>query len=125
MSVATLRRPASLRLSCATLVAYSLAHLFNNTVLARPGPSHLLAQLQIASGGWIEPLLVRSQVVLLAFLAVVIGFGRRRFAEIGWRARQVVPGLLIYAGAWAMLQVGLIGAVLRQEVALEWHPLWS
>jgi membrane protease YdiL (CAAX protease family) len=119
------RRPPSLRLIGAALATYSLAHLFNNTVLELPAARHALSQLQIASGGWIEPLLVRSWVVLALFLGVVLGFGRRRFADLGWRARHVVPGLLIYLGAWSTLQLGLVAAVLRQQVALEFHPMWT
>src|SRR5262245_24764340 len=112
MSEAAPRRSASLRLLGAAFVAYSLAHLFNNTVMEWQGPRLALQRLQIASGGWIEPLLVRSQLVLAAFLAVVILFGQRSFAALGWRARLLVPGLLVYAGAWAVLQLGLLAAML-------------
>jgi membrane protease YdiL (CAAX protease family) len=118
-------RPVRLRLLLAAFLAYSLAHLFNNTVLELDGPRRALLRLQIASGGWIEPLLVRSQVVLAAFLAVVVGAGRRRLSEVGWRARDLLPGLLVYAGAWAVLQLGLLAAVLRQGVELAWHPMWT
>lgn len=113
------------RLLIAAFVAYSLAHLFNNTVLERNGPRVVLQRLQIASGGWIEPLLVRSQVVLLAFLVVVAFYGGRRFSTLGWRARAFVPGLLITLGAWCVLQLGLLAAVLRQGIELEWHPMWT
>lgn len=118
-------RPASLRLLLFAFLAYSGAHLFNNTVLELPVPRHALLQLQILSNGWIEPVLVRSQVVLLAFLAVVVLAGGRRLSDLGWRARNLVPGLLVYAGAWALLQLGLLCAVLRQGSALEWHPMWT
>jgi len=125
MNEAAPRRNTSLRLLVAAFVAYSLAHLFNNTVLALHGPRVALQRLQIASGGWIEPLLVRSQVVLLAFLAVVVIFGRRPLAALGWRARQILPGILLYAGAWAVLQLGLVLAMARQGNALEFHPMWT
>src|SRR5688572_17789082 len=125
MNEAAPRRNTSLRLLVAAFVAYSLAHLFNNTVLALHGPRVALQRLQIASGGWIEPLLVRSQVVLLAFLAVVVIFGRRPLAALGWRARQILPGILLYAGAWAVLQLGLVLAMARQGDALEFHPMWT
>ena len=125
MTEAAPRRSASLALLVAAFVAYSLAHLFNNTVLELEGPRRALAHLQIASGGWIEPLLVRSQVVLAAFLAVVVLFGRRPLAALGWRARQLAPGLLVYLGAWGLLQLGLVAAVVRQGHALELHPMWT
>jgi len=118
-------RPASLRLLAAALGAYSLAHLFNNTVLELAGPKHALEALQQWSGGWIEPVLVRSQVVLLAFLAVVVGFGKRRFADVGWRAGSLLPGLATYAGAWLALQLVLVAAVLAKGEPLALHPKWS
>ncbi|MSR63613.1 MAG: CPBP family intramembrane metalloprotease [Planctomycetes bacterium] len=118
-------RPASLRLLAAALGAYSLAHLFNNSVLELAGPKQALEALQHWSGGWIEPVLVRSQVVLLAFLVVVVGFGKRRFAGLGWRAGNVLPGLVTYVGAWLALQLVLAGAVLAQGQALELHPKWT
>lgn len=125
MTEAAPRRSPSLRLLVAAFVAYSLAHLFNNTVLALHGPRLALQRLQIASGGWIEPLLVRSLVVLLAFLAVVLVLGRRSLGSLGWRARQLVPGLLVYLGAWVVLQLGLLLAMARQGNALELHPMWT
>jgi membrane protease YdiL (CAAX protease family) len=125
MSEVAPRRTASLRLLAAAFVAYSLAHLFNNTVLELEGPRHALARLQIASGGWIEPLLVRSQVVLGAFLLVVLAFGQKPLACVGWRARQIVPGLVVYLVAWALLQLGLLAAVLRQHGNVELHPMWT
>jgi CAAX protease family protein len=115
---------ASPGLLAAALAAYSLAHLFNNTVLALPRPKAALLQLQSASGGWIEPVLVRSQVVLAVFLAVVVLFGRRRMADLGWRPRHVLPGLVTYFVAWCGLQLGLVLLVLRQGGELAWHPMW-
>jgi membrane protease YdiL (CAAX protease family) len=119
------RRTASLGLLTLAFVAYSLAHLFNNTVLELEGPRRALQQLQIASGGWIEPLLVRSHVVLGAFLVVVVVFGRKSLACVGWRLRQLAPGLVVYLVAWALLQLGLLAAVLRQHGAVELHPMWT
>jgi membrane protease YdiL (CAAX protease family) len=118
-------RPASLRLLAGAFVAYSLAHLFNNTVLALDGPRLALQRIQLASGGWIEPVLVRSQVVLAAFLAVVVLAGRRSLAELGWRGRDLGTGLLVYLGAWTALQLGLVLCVVRQGAALEWHAMWT
>ncbi|HEX6883899.1 MAG TPA: CPBP family intramembrane glutamic endopeptidase [Planctomycetota bacterium] len=119
------RRTVSLRLLVVAFLAYSLAHLFNNTVLELRAPRLALQRLQIASGGWIEPLLVRSHVVLAAFVLVVVVLGRQRLAALGWRARNLVPGLLVYAGAWVVLQLGLMLAVLRRDGALELHPMWT
>lgn len=116
---------ASVGLLAAALGAYSLAHLFNNTVLALPGPKGALLELQRASGGWIEPVLLRSQVVLLAFLLVVVGFGKRRMAEVGWRARDLLPGLAVYMAAWCALQLGLVLAVALGGAELGWHAMWS
>lgn len=118
-------RRASLRLLVEAFVAYSLAHLFNNTVLAMNGPRVALERLQAWSGGWIEPLLVRSQVVLVAFLLVVVVSGRRRPADFGWRAWKVWPGLLVYLGAWVALQLVLVGATLVREQPLVLHAMWT
>ena len=114
--------PALLVLAFAS---YSAAHLFNNTVLQQAGPRAALDALQAASGGWIEPVLVRSQVVLAAFLAVVVGVGRRRLADVGWSARKLLPGLGIALGAWAMLQAVLLVTVLLRGAPLELHASWS
>jgi len=118
-------RSPSVRLLLAAFVAYSLAHLFNNTVLEMRGPRLALSRLQIWSNGWIEPLLVRSQVVLAAFLLVVVFYGGLRVRGFGWRARDLVPGILIWFGAWSVLQLGLLAAVVRQGIPLEFHPMWT
>ncbi len=120
-----MRRPTSWWFLLAAFAAYSLAHLFNNTVLELDTPRRALLELQRASGGWIEPVLVRSQFVLLAFLLVVVVLGRKKMSAVGWRARDVLPGVLVYAGAWLVLQLGLVAAALRQGVELAWHPLWT
>jgi membrane protease YdiL (CAAX protease family) len=105
--------------------AYSLAHLANQTLLARPDAVRALADVRAASGGWIEPLLVRSQVILAAFLFVVIVLGARGPRDVGWRARHVLPGILVTLGAWAILQLGLALAVLAHGGVLAPHPLWA
>jgi membrane protease YdiL (CAAX protease family) len=119
------RRPAPLGLLALAFAAYSLAHLGNNTVLSRGTPGRVLFELQSASGGWIEPVLLRSQVVLGAFLLVIVALGRRSLSELGWRARDLVPGLKLYVGAWCALQLGLAAAAWRASGALAWHPMWS
>ncbi len=109
----------------AAFAAYSAAHLFNNTVLALPGPRAALAGLQQASGGWIEPVLVRSQVVLAAFLFVVVVLGKKRPAEFGWKAKKLLPGLALFAGAWLALQLVLVLALVFRGQTLELHPAWA
>jgi membrane protease YdiL (CAAX protease family) len=118
-------KPASTKLLLAALLAYSLAHLVNNTVLATPAASEALAGLQRVSGGWIEPVLVRSQVVLASFLAVVLLAGRRRFSDLGWRPGLLLPALLGWLGAWLALQLGLAAVELVTGGGLAWHPSWS
>jgi membrane protease YdiL (CAAX protease family) len=105
--------------------AYSLAHLANQTLLARPEAVRALEELRSASGGWVEPLLVRSLVVLAAFLLVVVVLGARAPRDVGWRAPHVLPGVAVTLGAWAVLQLGLALAVLARGAALAPHPEWA
>lgn len=119
------RKPASLLLLLSAFAAYSAAHFVNNSLFELPAPRAALLALEAASGGWIEPVLVRSQVVLLAFLFVVLVVGRRRPAEVGWSARKLLPGLATTLGAWVVLQLGLFAWVLRHDQPLELHSSWA
>jgi membrane protease YdiL (CAAX protease family) len=119
------RKPASLALLVAAFAAYSGAHFVNNTWLALPAPRAALESLQAASGGWIEPVLVRSQVVLLAFLGVVLLLGRRKPAEIGWSLRKLGPGVALSLVAWALLQLVLVAWVLASGAPLAPHASWA
>jgi membrane protease YdiL (CAAX protease family) len=116
---------ASNGLLAGALCAYSLAHLANNTLLAAPAVRDALATLQAASGGLVEPVLVRSWVVLGVFLAVVLGAGRWSLGDVGWRAGAFVRGAAAWAGAWLALNVLLALWVSARGAPLEPHPMWA
>jgi len=117
--------PVSLRFLALALGAYSLAHLANNTLLATPAVRDALAHLQGASGGWVEPVLVKSWVVLGVFLLVVLGFGRRVWREVGWSAAALKRGALTWILAWGALQVVLLLWTLARGAELALHPMWT
>lgn len=116
---------ASVRLLAGALVAYSLAHLANNTLLATPAVRDALARLQTASGGWIEPVLLRSWVVLAAFFAVVLGLGRLTLADVGWCRAAWLRGGATWLGAWLTLNAALAAWVLARGGELAPHPMWA
>lgn len=116
---------ASLRLLVGALVAYSLAHLANNTLLAAPAVRDALAALQTASGGLVEPVLVRSWLVLGVFLAVVLGAGRFTLGELGWRRTALTRGALAWSGAWLAMNGLLVVWVLARGGELAPHPMWA
>lgn len=109
----------------AAFAAYSAAHLANNTLLQRDAPRSALLALEEASGGWIEPVLLRSQLVLAAFLLVVVLIGRKRPGDFGWSAKKLLPGLALFAGAWLALQLVLVLAVVARGQPLALHPAWA
>lgn len=113
------------RLLVLALCAYSLAHLANNTLLAAPAVRDALARLQGASGGWIEPVLVKSWVVLGAFLVVVLGLGRRSWSEVGWTPRALLRGAATWLLAWGALQLLLLLWTLARGAELALHPMWT
>ena len=113
------------RLLVLALGAYSLAHLANNTLLAAPAVGDALAALRTASGGWIEPVLVKSWVVLGAFLAVVLGLGRRSWSEVGWRPGALARGAATWVLAWSALQLVLLLWTLARGAELALHPMWT
>lgn len=115
----------STRLLVVALGAYSLAHLANNTLLAAPAVADALARLQAASGGWVEPVLVKSWVVLGAFLAVVLGCGRCTLREVGWSVGALTRGAATWVLAWSALQLVLVGWTLARGAELALHPMWS
>jgi membrane protease YdiL (CAAX protease family) len=125
MPPASPRRPASPALLAGAFAAYSLTHLANNTLLQAEAPRAALLALQAWSGGWIEPVLVRSQVVLAVFLAVVVVAGRRRLADVGWRPERLLAGLGTWLGAWCLLQLVLLAGVLARDGAPGLHPMWT
>ncbi|MEQ1892930.1 MAG: CPBP family intramembrane glutamic endopeptidase [Planctomycetota bacterium] len=116
---------ASLGVLLGALCAYSLAHLANNTLLAAPAVRDALGALQAASGGWIEPVLVRSWVVLGVFLAVVLGAGRLALADLGWRRSALVRGGATWLGAWLALNASLALWVGLRGAELALHPMLS
>jgi membrane protease YdiL (CAAX protease family) len=116
---------ASLGLLLGALAAYSLAHLANNTLLAAPAVRDALAALHVASGGFVEPVLVRSWVVLGVFFAVVLGVGRCSLASVGWRAFALVRGGVTWLGAWLALNVLLWLWVGARGAELALHPMWA
>src|SRR5262245_27648439 len=77
--------PAKVLVLLLAFLAYSGAQLLNDTLLAGPQGRAVLERMHMASNGWLEPVLVRSLVVLGAFLIAVLWIGRRRAADIGWR----------------------------------------
>ena len=125
MSESTPAKPASTVLLALALLAYSGAHLLNNTLLASAPVRGALDRLQVASGGWVEPVLVRSQVVLGAFLVVVLWIGRRPAADVGWRSELVLPGFLTWLVAWLALQASLVAAQLVNGQTIVWHTRWT
>jgi membrane protease YdiL (CAAX protease family) len=118
-------QPAKLLLLLLAFLAYSGAHLLNNTLLAGAQARVALERLHVASDGWVEPVMVRSLVVLGAFLIAVLWIGRRCAADIGWRSEHVLSGLFTWLGAWLALQIGLVGMKLLAGQPVVWHARWT
>src|SRR5262245_3304430 len=118
-------QPAKLLLLLLAFLAYCGAHLLNNTLLAGEQARAALEGLHVASDGWIEPVLVRSLVVLGTFLIAVLWIGRRCAADIGWRSELVLSGLFTWLGAWLALQIGLVGMKLLAGQPVVWHARWT
>lgn len=118
-------QPAKVLVLLLALLAYSGAHLLNHTLLAGAQARAVLERVHVASDGWVEPVLVRSQVLLGAFLIAVLWIGRRRAEDIGWRSELVLPGVFTWLGAWLCLQIGLVGMQLVAGQPLVWHARWT
>lgn len=110
--------------SVALLAAYCGAHLLNNLVIEGGGLEAGLERLHAASGGLVEPLLIRSWIVLTAFLLVRARVLRRGPVDLGWRRELVLPALRTTVLCWAALQVGLLALAGLRDAPVELHPMW-
>lgn len=111
--------------SGALLSVYCAAHLFNNLAIAGGRLEAGLERLHGASAGLVEPLLVRSWIVLAAFLLVRRWLLRRGPADLGWRRDALLPALRTTVLCWAALQIGLLAVVGWSEASLAPHPMWA
>jgi membrane protease YdiL (CAAX protease family) len=63
--------------------------------------------------------------VLGAFLLVVVGCGRLRFAELGWTKRALARGTFLWLASWILLNAVLLAWNAARGVELEAHAMWS
>ena len=88
-------------------------------------PMETLRQWQHASGGWVSVTLVASVGIGLVQLAIVFGPGRQSFADVGWRARALLPALLVTALLWALMQGATVLSAAASGTPLVAAPAWG
>jgi membrane protease YdiL (CAAX protease family) len=88
-------------------------------------PMGLLRGWQEASGGWVSVTLLASMGIGLVQLAIVFGPGRQSFADVGWRARALVPALVATVVLWALMQAATVGSALATGTPLVRAAAWE
>ena len=116
-------RGASWLVLALTAVAYTGAILFVNGVLFQRGQP-ALHWVYSATGGLVNGTLVGGLCVLGVSAFIIVGLGRLRASDIGWRMRDVGPGLLLALAVWVVMQgVQAVFLLFRDDFAL--HEAWK
>jgi hypothetical protein len=118
-------RGASWLVLALTAVAYTGAILFVNGVLFQPGQAGAaLHWVYDATGGLVNGTLVGGLCVLGVSAFIIVGLGRLRASDIGWRMHDVGSGLLLALAVWVVMQgVQAVFLLCRDEFAL--HEAWK
>jgi hypothetical protein len=101
------------------------ASLFINAVLFRRPANRVLHVLHQATGGLVEATLVASLLALALVGAVIVGLGRLRLADVGWRRQALLPGLLTTLGFWIVLHLGIAVGLWIDGRDFAIHPYWE
>lgn len=88
-------------------------------------PLGALRQVQQATAGWVTVTLMASGAIGLVSLAIVFWPGHQSLRDVGWRARQVLPGLAITVLLWASMQGATLLYALASGTALVPAPRWT
>lgn len=88
-------------------------------------PMETLRAWQQATGGWVSVTLVASVGIGLVQLAIVFGPGRQTFADVGWRARALLPALLVTALLWGAMHAATLASAAMSGTPLVAAPAWG
>lgn len=118
-------RGASWLVLALTAIAYTGAILFVNGVLFQRGQAGaVLGWVYSATGGLVNGTLVGGLCVLGTSAFIIVGLGRLRASDIGWRMRDVGSGLLVTLALWVIIQcVQALLLVFRGDFTL--HEAWK
>jgi hypothetical protein len=67
--------------------------------------AQLYADVRRATGHLIQPTLVVCALLLATVLTLLLGAGRLRPGDLGWRRSAVLPGFAVACALWAAMQV--------------------
>ncbi len=81
--------------------------------------------LQDVSGGIVQPFLVLHAILLLIVIGLIaMGLGRLRLADLGLRARGILPALLLWAGLWGLIQTCGLLVTWADGQSIVWNRDW-
>ncbi len=87
-------------------------------------PDQVAAWAGRLSGGLISWNLAARLDDYLLIGVLLLGIGRLRPRDLGWRRRNLRAGLLTLAGVWLLLQIVIALLALAAGSGLIWHPDW-
>lgn len=86
---------------------------------------HALDIVERDTGGLVQAPLLAGPFYFAIVGTVIFGIGRLRFSDVGWRRRDVGPGLLVTLGFWVAMQPALVIWVLVTGGQLQWNAAWN
>lgn len=112
------------RVIAAAGAAWLAAASVVNAIGFRGAVGAALGELQVLTRGWVEPTLVGSVAVLVAFMSVVTVVGRLPPRAVGWVGRDAARAIIPVIGFWLLVQVILGVLAVAWGDGVELHPDW-
>jgi CAAX protease family protein len=112
-------RPASWPAMGMAITAYSTA-LFGSIALHSGAIGRAIDEMDRATNGWVTASLIYPMGALLLVSIAIFGMGRLRAQDVGWRARAIVPALVVTAAFW----VGVQSCLWVQGNGSTWNLRW-
>ena len=110
----------------AALVAVPVCCIAGALAILSPWfPMKALVALQFASGHWLSATLVATGVVGGLGVLIARFWGRQSAADLGWRARDLLPAAGVTFALWLTMQLATLVAARVAGTALVAQPGWS
>lgn len=119
------QRTVEWRVLGAAAAAWILSLVLVNALVYRGAVGDMLGELRVATGGLIEPTLMGSLLVLLAFAYGLWGAARLRLCDLGWTRRNLAPAIVTVVAFWAVMQVALYVIAVTQGEDVALHSAWQ
>lgn len=120
-----LEREVNWKVIVLSAAVYAFAAVIVNAIVFRGLIGAGLQHLSTATGGVVQPTLVGSLLMMLAFLAVVLGIGRLPLESIGWTRSKALLAVPVVIGFWGAMQLALTAIAIATGQGFKFHQSWT